>query len=469
MVSTSTTNPGLRNLFINKPKQQVKRTNLKTNPVNVPPGSTIERKIAYKVIQNRTRESQKKAWKDALSNNKKGTAASSASTSSPSNGSSGSNTSSSSGSGITTLDDASADVSGNGDGGSSGDGNSSDSSGGSGTTSPLLEGSMSFEELVGEICNGIDLIFATKRTTVVVTDYESIYAEAKYLRDLGHKSVKGENINLWQLEEGTYELEVSEYGFYNTVRVHYKNGVVTEDYQDLVKVYGVMAIDYYDTKIDKTTAIMKAKAYLAAHVRDFDMAVKAQILFNADIDIGDIVTLENPLTLRDKTKEIKKQDPEYFFVKGKSIQWEGDTDIIGNLELRYGAESPERKDVPETGTSYSSGSSNGSSDIDSAINEVGKMAEKIKYSHACQTHDCVVEKQQGDCHGMSDFIACELKAQGIEVLIKEYPASASNHRSVLYKNASGKWTRFPYRNYKINELFRDTDGVSKGQNIPTTC
>ena len=333
---------------------------------------------------------------------------------------------------------------------------------------------MSFEELIGEICNGIDLIFAVKRTTIVVTDYESIYAEAKYLRDIGHESVKSEMINLWQLEEGSYELDVSEYGFYNTVKVHYKNGIVEESYDDLVKVYGKVTIDYYDKKIDKTTAIMKAKAYLAAHVRDFDMSVKANMLFDADIDIGDIVTIENPMTMRDRNRvDVKKIDPEYFFVKGKSISWEGDTDITASLELRYGAESPERKEVPEAGTSYSNADSSSSTassgNISKAIDEVGKMASKISYSGACQTHDCVKQQQTGDCHGMSDFIACELKARGVQAKIYQYAAIASNHRSVKYQDASGQWIRFPYREYGVEYNFRDTDGVDSGSEISSTC
>ena len=258
-------------------------------------------------------------------------------------------TDSSSGSDITTLDDAAADVSGDYSDGETNGSEEGSSSGSS--TSPLLQGEMSFEELVGEICNGIDLIFATKRSTVVVTDYESIYAEAKYLRDHNSKAVGGEDIKIWQLEEGTYELDVAEYGFYNTVKVNYKNGTITESYEDLVKVYGEVTIEYDEKTIDKTTAQMKAKAYLAAHVRDFDMSIKANLLWDGDIDVGDIVTIENPLTMRDKIRTtIDKRDPEYYFVMGKSIEWEGDQPITGTLELRYGAVSPEQKEVPEAGT-----------------------------------------------------------------------------------------------------------------------
>lgn len=385
---------------------------------------------------------------------------------------------SSSGSGITTEDEAGEDSLYGGeysddgssiDGGGTGSGSDSGSGSTSGTTSPLLEGSMSFEELIGEICNGIDLIFVCKRSTVVVTDYSSIYAEAKYLRDNYHSSVKAEDIALWQLEDGTYELEVSEYGFYNEVKVHYKNGVVTESYEDLVRVFGHVTKHYYEKTLNKTSAIMKAKAYLAAHVRDFDMSVKANLLHDADIDIGDIVTLENPMTMRDQyRKDWQKRDPEYFFVMGNSISWDGNGPILNSIELRYGAKSPNKKEVPEMGASYSSSSDN--SEVESAIDEVGKMAGKIKYSSACQTHDCVKEKQTGDCFGMSDFIACELESRGVSTQIKGYPtAYAPEHRSVLYQDSTGEWKRFPYRKYGVSYLFRDTSKVNSGRNVDKTC
>ena len=347
--------------------------------------------------------------------------------------------------------------------------------GSSGPTSPLLEGEMTFEELIGEICNGIDLIFVCKRSTVVISDYETVYAEAKYLRDNYHSSVKAEDIALWQLEDGSYELDVQEYGFYNTVVVHYKDGSIEESYDDLVRIYGKVKKEYKDKKLDKTSAIMKAKAYLAAHVRDFDMSVKAKLLHEPEIDIGDIVTLEKPMTMRDQyRKDYEKRDPEYFFVMGNSIDWDGEGPIINDIELRYGAKSPEKKEVPEVGSNgYSSDSTSGANgitgNVSQAIDEVGKMAGKISYSGACQTHDCVKQQNTGDCWGMSDFIACELKSRGVNAKILEYPAIASNHRSVKYQDQTGQWVRFPYRQYNVEYNFRDTDAVDSGSEVSSSC
>lgn len=378
-------------------------------------------------------------------------------------------TETSNGNSITTLSDASNDSLTNDD-------SSSSSSSSSASTSPLLEGSMSFEELIEEICNGIDLIFAVKRSTVVITDYESIYAEAKYLRDNYHSSVQAEDIALWQLEDGTYELDVNEYGFYNTVVVHYKNGKVTESYEDLVRVYGIVKIEYYEKSLDKTSAIYKAKAYLAAHIRDFDMNIKVNLLHDADIDIGDIVTLDNPQTMRDAyRKNWEKRDPEFLFVSGNSISWDGEGPILNSLELRYGAKSPERKEIPEvgagSGVSDSSSSSNSSS-IEEALQDIGQQYKSYTYCHTCQTASCVKQHHCGDCYGMSDFLSCELTKRGIKNKILQYHSDHSQsgtHRTVRYKDADGTWKDFPYKELGFSGDFGVNNYINKNKTIPSTC
>ena len=220
---------------------------------------------------------------------------------------------------------------------------------------------------------------------------------------------------------------------------------------------------------------MKAKAYLAAHVRDFDMSVKAKLLHEPEIDIGDIVTLENPMTMRDQyRKDYEKRDPEYFFVMGNSIDWDGEGPIINDIELRYGAKSPEKKEVPEVGSNgYSSGSTSGANgitgNVSQAVDEVGKMAGKISYSGACQTHDCVKQQGTGDCFGMSDFIACELLSRGVQAKIVGYPTYVPEHRTVQYKDNTGQWQNFPYRTYGCDTRFNDTSGVNSGWPVQCTC
>ena len=234
---------------------------------------------------------------------------------------------------------------GGGSGATSGTGQGTDSN-----ISPLLQGEMTFEELVGEICNGIDLMFLCKRSTVVVTDFETIFAEAKYLRDNHYSAVSGEDIRLWQLEEDSYELNINQHGFYNTVVVEYDKGKVEENFSDLVKVYGRVPITYKDKTVDKKTAQMKAKAYLAAHLRDLELTINSTILTEPDIDIGDIVTLDNPKTMQNLTKKSKGKPPEYLFVKGVNTSWEGDSYIQSDLEMQFSPTSPLKKEVPTVGS-----------------------------------------------------------------------------------------------------------------------
>lgn len=237
--------------------------------------------------------------------------------------------------------------------------------------SPLLTGDMTFEELVGEICNGIDLMFICKRSTVFVTDFESIFAEAKYLRDNHQSAVESENVKLWQIEEDSYELEVNQHGFYNTVIVNYKDGQVKESYDDFVRVYGEVPITYQDPSVDKTTAIMKAKAYLAAHLRDLEMMVKTTMLTDADIDVGDIVTIENPMTMTNKIRVGEGRDPEYLFVNGVSTNWEGESYISTDLECKFSPTSPKKLEVPTAG-SISSNTTNTSSSTSDQSNDTNK-------------------------------------------------------------------------------------------------
>lgn len=230
--------------------------------------------------------------------------------------------------------------------------------------SPLLSGEQSFQQLVAEVTQGIDVLFLCKRNVIHVTDFATLYAEAQVLRD--NQKYVDEDIHLWQLEDGTYTLDVNEYGFFNTVNVVYSGGTITETYEDLVRVFGIMAKTYYDKTLTKTQAQAKAKAYLAAHIQEFGMEIKCSILHNPAIEIGDIVTLENPLTLRDAVKKVNKGLPEYLFVKDMSISWDDGGPIKNDLVLSYSPEAPERDadTSTTTKTTTSDGTSSGTQSSD---------------------------------------------------------------------------------------------------------
>ena len=106
---------------------------------------------------------------------------------------------------------------------------------------------------------------------------------------------------------------------------------------------------------------MKAKAYLAAHLRDFELSVQGTILSEPNIDIGDMVTLNNPQSMQNDARKTKGLPPEYLFVKGIRTEWEGDSPISTDLELSFAPTSPDRKEVPVAGTASNNQSGDSSS------------------------------------------------------------------------------------------------------------
>lgn len=231
-----------------------------------------------------------------------------------------------------------------------------------GAAAPLLSGEQTFQDIIGDLCNGIDVLFLCKRNQILITDFESIYAQAQWLRTKHANAVKNEDIKLWQLEDGSYEVNIDDFGFYNTVYIKYANGIVKESYDDLVTVYGELPITYTEKNLSKTQAIQKAKTYLAAHVREFNLSLKVDMLDMGGIDIGDIVTLEKPTNVKNKS--------EYYFVKGINREWD-DGPITLSLDLGYAPENPDRPEVPTAGTGGYYTSSKSDSSPDSGSGEIG--------------------------------------------------------------------------------------------------
>lgn len=324
-------------------------------------------------------------------------------------------------------------------------------------SNPMLAGEKTFQEIISEICDGIDILFLCKKNRVVVTDFEQIYADALYLRENNNYNTKDEDIKLWQLEDGSYELNVDQFGFYNAVIVYYNGGKIYEQFDDLVDVYGVQVKVYNDKTLTKTQAQAKAKAYLAAHVRDFNMGINASVLENG-IDIGDIVTLDNPMSYHSY-----KKVPEYLFTQGVSISWDGDY-IYTDLELKYGPESPERPEVPTTGVGSVRGSSSGNTDESGLIQIGNDLASKYKFSRGTTSSYCAMRSAgSGDCFAWSGALWQELKNAGYVPRVIQYPTGYSpHHRSVQYKDSSGQWVNYPYRSTNIPWGAYDTSGSKNG-------
>lgn len=333
---------------------------------------------------------------------------------------------------------------------------------------PMLSGERTFQDIIGDICNGLDILFLCKRNMVVVTDFESIYNEAQEIRDK-KKVSSSEDIKLWQIEDGSYEVDVNQFGFYNTVYVKYSNGVVKEQYNDLVAVYGEHPITYKEPKLSKTQAIRKAKTYLAAHVREFSMTMGVSLLHDGDIDVGDIVTLDNPHMLHNTGK-----NQEFYFVKGVGVEWD-EGPIQVDLELEFSPESPDHPEIPEAGTGgYSPESSSGNVGSD-CWNKYWDIAKNSVWSHnysMSNPHDPAeaykvfgenTSKKQWDCYSSTAWLyyvlnfKCNVPAR--DVVGAGSGVSGTHH--VIQVKQGGEWI-FPPEQSEMPSGLTPTSAMKAG-------
>jgi len=200
-----------------------------------------------------------------------------------------------------------------------------------------------YEEVLNNICSAIDAHFFIIDTTVCFMSFNALLANSSRVQKSDIPT-----IDFWQLQDESYILDVNQYGYYNTVKIKYKNGVITKSYDDLVRIFGEMAITYDEPKLDYNGAMLKAQAYLSAHIRDFAMEIKATILHSGKITPANFIKLRNPLTMSEGL----------FFIQGTSIQWSADNQtLICDLDLRYGPENPDQPEIPEAGVSYTKSNS----------------------------------------------------------------------------------------------------------------
>ena len=199
-----------------------------------------------------------------------------------------------------------------------------------------------YESVLTNIGAAIDAQFFIVDTTVCFVSFNSLMAMSS--SEAIVKSVQP-TINFWQLKHDTYELDINQYGFYNTVIIKYKNGELTRAYDDLVRVYGEIPITYDEPDLDYKGAQLKAQAYLAAHVRDFGMQVRATILYTGKITVASFIKMRNPLTMSETL----------LYVYGMNVQWDAQGQTLTcDLDLRYGPENPDDPEVPEVGAEYAS-------------------------------------------------------------------------------------------------------------------
>lgn len=208
-----------------------------------------------------------------------------------------------------------------------------------------------YESILNNIAAAIDAQFFIVDTTVCFISFNSLMAMSK--SEAIVKSIQP-TINFWQLQNESYELDINQYGYYNTVIIKYKDGELKRAYDDLVRVYGEVPIEYEEKDLNYEGAQLKAQAYLAAHVRDFGMQVRATVLHTGKITVASFIKMRNPLTMSETL----------LYVYGLSVNWDASGQTITcDLDLRYGPENPDAPEVPEYGMGYTDTASGDSSAV----------------------------------------------------------------------------------------------------------
>ena len=145
-----------------------------------------------------------------------------------------------------------------------------------------------YEDVLNNICSAIDAHFFIIDTTICFMSFNALLANSSLVQKSDIPT-----IDFWQLQDESYMLDINQYGYYNTVKIKYKNGVITKSYDDLVRVFGEMAITYDEPKLDYNGAMLKAQAYLSAHIRDFAMKIEVTILHSGKITPANFIKLRN--------------------------------------------------------------------------------------------------------------------------------------------------------------------------------
>lgn len=225
-------------------------------------------------------------------------------------------------------------------------------------------GEHTYEEVLSNIAAAIDAQFFIVDTTVCFVSFNALMAMSS--SETIVKSIQP-RIEYWQLLHDSVEIDVNQYGYYNTVIVKYKNGTVKRSFEELVRVYDEIPITYNEPTLNYEAAQLKAQAYLAAHVRDFGMQVRATILYTGKITVASFIKLQNPLTMSETL----------MYVYGMTIQWDaGGQTLTCDLDLRYGPENPDNPEVPEYGMEYTN-SQSAKSVVGSVSGNVTDAAQQI--------------------------------------------------------------------------------------------
>ena len=113
-------------------------------------------------------------------------------------------------------------------------------SGGESTTSISNKSSdenddLTYDDILHSIASAIDAHYYIVNDTLYFISFNTLFAGGYY--ETGFPDIPI-TIDYWMQEDGSLDVDISQYGMYNTIVFYYKNGYVKVQNEDLVRIYG---------------------------------------------------------------------------------------------------------------------------------------------------------------------------------------------------------------------------------------
>ena len=237
--------------------------------------------------------------------------------------------------------------------------------------------------------------------------------------------------------------------------------ILSEQYDSLVKKYGVLEKRVESKAPDLETAQYIANALLIQYVRDFNNTCECRALTKKKYNGGTFHIVENPFT----------KETEMFYLNGYNLRLHKQEPLYHDLHFRYGPESAEElADYQSFGGGGGGGAStaNGATGPASSTEEqIWMDAAKCKWAQDqedCSTNDPATAKKhyddytkQGkevhfDCFGMSAYLYYRFN---YEAHIPCQVVGDSNHKVVMLNRGNGfVSTADEYRKYNLDHDFK---------------
>ena len=362
------------------------------------------------------------------------------------------------------------------------DGTISDSSSSSGSSGGAQIKDKTFEDCIRRICAATDSVFIIENNAAILFPYTDWLAFTLY-KNLS--TIKSEDI-----DPEIYEAEFSTDGAYNKVTAVWGDAELPEkifdtatsivnkgkttttkeknnadgtvlfskQYDALIDQFGELEKRIKLPVTDRNTAEYIVNALLIQYVREFNNNYKIRTLNNQKYIGGTFYTVQN---LYAPTSTL--------YLNGYTIRTQKDEPLYIDLDFRYGPEGVE--DIGDYQKYVGGGSGNTSAGqvIGNDAIEIGNsLASMYTFcaKSGAESYEAMKQKKCGSCWAWSDALYTELTKIGYSCRIVEYATSMSNnHRSVQYKNESGQWIDYPYRDTNIPNLAYNTSGSSNGKVI----